>query len=234
MSSRPRYVGLYAAFAAVAAVLISPLLAMSYFATSDGAEQLENGTVSAWADPGRDLVGGLLYWASADRVYATYLQAFALIFPAVFLCARSVRARRPADVRRSERWGWRIALFGYGLTSVGLVAAFFVLFNGDAAGAALNLVFLGLLVPGMLISVIGSTVLGIALLRSEFSPKLTAWLLTLALPAMLVIPEVLGHNSLGLLAMIVAWGIAGFQLWRSGATTDQGDEVLTMLRSGSA
>ncbi|MBA3383473.1 MAG: hypothetical protein H0T20_02325 [Actinobacteria bacterium] len=214
MSDRPRYAGLYAAIAALAAVLISPLLAMSYFATSDGAEQLENGSVSAWADPGRDLVGGLLDWASADRVYSTYLQAFALLFPAVFLCARAVRARRPGDVRGSEQWGWRIALVGYGLTSLGLVAAFFVLFSGDAASVALNVVFLGLLVPGMLISVIGSTVLGIALLRSRFSPKLTAWLLTLSLPSMLVIPSVLGHNSLGLLPMIVAWGAAGFQLWR--------------------
>lgn len=110
--------------------------------------------------------------------------------------------------------GWRIALFGYALTSLGLIASFFVLFNGDAAGAALNVVFLGLLLPGMLISVIGSTVLGIALLRGEFRPKLTAWLLTLSLPSMLFIPEVLGHNSLGLLPMIVAWGVAGFQLWR--------------------
>lgn len=214
MSDRSRYIGLYAVSAAVAAVLISPLLAMSYFATGEGAEELENGTVSAWADPGRDLLGGLLDWASADRVYATYVQAFALLFPAVFLCARAVRARRPVDVRGSERWGWRIALFGYGLTSLGLIAAFFVLFNGDAASDALNVVFLGLMLPGMLIGVIGSTVLGIALLRGGFRPKLTAWLLTLALPSMLLIPEVLGHNSLGLLPMIVAWGVAGFELWR--------------------
>jgi hypothetical protein len=36
------------------------------------------------------------------------------LFPAAFLCARAVRAHRfPA--RGSERWGWRIALAGYGL-----------------------------------------------------------------------------------------------------------------------
>ena len=105
MHDRSRSIGLYAATAAVAAVLISPLLALSYFATGDGVEQLENSTVSAWADPGRDLVGALLDSASADRVYSTYLQALALLFPAVFLCARAVRAQRPAEVRASERWG---------------------------------------------------------------------------------------------------------------------------------
>lgn len=217
MSDRPRYIGLYAVIAAIVWVLISPLLAMSYFAIDEGAEELEKGTVSAWADPGRDLVGGLLDWASADRVYATYLQAIALLFPAVFLCARAVRARRPADVRGSERWGWRIALFGYGLTSVGLILAFFVVLSGSAESGAVNVIFLALLLPGMLISVIGSTVLGIALLRSGFAPKLTAWLLTLALPSMLVIPDVLGHNSLGLLPLVIAWGVAGWQLWRSTA-----------------
>ena len=71
----------------------------------------------------------------------------------------------------------------------------------------------------MLISAIGSTVLGIALLRSpdRFAPRATAWLLAFAFPAMAVIPVVLGHNSLGLLAMILAWGIAGAGLWRGEA-----------------
>ena len=110
MSDRAtRLAGLYAAIAAAASVLLSPLLALSYFGIPDGAEQLHSGTVRAWADPARDLISGLLTWASPERVYATYVQAFALTFPAIFLCARAVRARRPA-AGRNERWGWRIAL----------------------------------------------------------------------------------------------------------------------------
>ena len=99
-----RFVGLYAVFAAVAAVVLSPLLALSYFATDEGVEELEIGTVSGWAEPGRDVVGGLLTWASPDRVYSTYVQLFALLFPAVFLCARAVRARHSARGGRFERW----------------------------------------------------------------------------------------------------------------------------------
>jgi hypothetical protein len=216
MSDRAtRLTGVYAVTAAAAAVLLAPLLALSYFGTSEGAEDLEVGTVSAWADPARDLAGSLLTWASPDRVYATYVQAFALLFPAVFLCAWAVRARRRAESGRFERWSWRIALAGYGLASIGLSAAFVVLVGDPTGdGDALNFVFLALMFPGMLLSVIGSTVLGIALLRARYAPKLTAWLLALAFPLMLVGSDVLGHNSLGMVPLFVAWAATGWQLSR--------------------
>jgi hypothetical protein len=227
MSDRStRLTGLYAAIAAIAAVVLSPLLALSYFSIGEGADELENGTVRAWADPARDVVGGLLTWASPERVYATYVQAFALLFPAVFLCARAVRAHRfPA--RGQERWGWRIALAGYGLAAVGLVAASFVLIPGSTDSTPLNIVFLTMLLPGMFISAVGSTVLGIALLRSRYTPGLTPWLLTLSFPSMLVVPTVLGHNSLGMLTLMIAWGATGWQLWRAGDATPAAELATT-------
>jgi hypothetical protein len=172
--SAPRLTGLYAVFAAAAAALLSPLLALSYFATDEGADELNIGTVSGWADPARDLVGGLLTWASPERVYSTYVQVFAVLFPAVFLCARAVRARRSVPAGRLERWSWRISLTGYGLLTLGLVAAFFALLGGDPANPALDAAFMALMFPGMLIGAVGSTLLGIALLRAGNAPKLTA------------------------------------------------------------
>lgn len=216
MSDRSaRLVGLYAMIAAGAAVVLSPLLALSYFGIHEGAEQLQTRTVRAWADPTRDLAGGLLTWASPERVYATYVQAFAVLFPAVFLCAWAVRARR-SPTGRTERWGWRIALTGYGLGNVGLIAAFLTLIGGSTAGDANNIVFLTLMLPGMFISAIGSTVLGIGLLRSRYTPSLTPWLLTFTFPSMLVVPGLLGHNSLGTLPLMIAWGATGWALWRTG------------------
>jgi hypothetical protein len=213
MSDRAtRLTGLYAVIAAIAAVVLSPLLALSYFATDEGADELEIGTVSAWADPARDLAGGSLTWASPDRVYSTYVQAFALLFPAVFVCARAVHARR-SPAGRTERWGWRIALVGYGLASVGLVAAFFSLLTADTEGSVLNVVFLTLMLPGMLVSVVGSTVLGVGLLRGHYRPRVISWLLALSFPSMVVVPSLLGHNSLGMLPVMVAWGATGLQLW---------------------
>jgi hypothetical protein len=218
--------GLYAAIAAVAAVLLSPLLAMSWFATAGGADALQSRTVAAWAGPTRDLVGGLLTWASPDRVYATYVQAFALLFPAVLLCALAVRARRARDTR-TERVGWRIALTGYSIACAGLAGAFLCLIVGSPAEGVLDIVFVALLLPGMFLSAIGSTVLGIALLRSHYTPRVTSWLLTLAFPSMVAVPELLGHNSLGMVPMMVAWGATGVQLWRSGDAASAHDLAAT-------
>jgi hypothetical protein len=218
MSDRTRFIGLYAMIASGAAVLLSPLLALSYFQTNEGANELESGTVSVWADPARDLVGGLLTWASPERVYGTYFLLFWVLFSAVFLCARAVRARRPAAVGRLERWGWRMALFGYGFAVVSPIVATMILVEGSTAGKAVDFVFLALMVPAMAMDVIGSTVLGIALLRDRYEPKLTAWLLALVLPSMLVLPGVLGNLSLGLLPVFVAWAVTGSQLWREGPT----------------
>ena len=133
----------------------------------------------------------------------------------MLLCAIAIRRRRVV-VKRNERWAWRVTLTGYTLATVGIVLAGLVLIGGSPTSDALNIVFLSLMVPGMLISAIGSTWLGISLLRSRdrFTPRATAWLLAVAFPAMAVIPVVLGHNSLGMLAMILAWGIAGAGLWK--------------------
>jgi hypothetical protein len=147
--STTRLSGLYAAIAAPLALLISPLLALAWFATDDGADALQDDTVAAWAEPTRDLAGSLLTWASPDRVYATYLQLLALLFPAVPLCARAARARRPRPGGRLERWGWRIALTGYALMTVG-VSFVAIALIGAAAGGAVNVIFVGLMVPAML------------------------------------------------------------------------------------
>ena len=64
-----RLVGAYAAIAAAASLILTPLLALSYFGTEDGASELGVGSVAAWAEPARDLLEPLLTFASADLVY---------------------------------------------------------------------------------------------------------------------------------------------------------------------
>jgi len=202
-----RLAGLYAVLAAAASFVLTPLLALSFFATESGAEELETGSVSAWAEPARDLAGGLLTFASADSVYFTYLKSLALIGPALVVCAWTVRSRRRAPSSRTEVWGWRIALTGYGLLALGVIVA--------PPGTALNVVFFTLIVPGLVLGTIGSTVLGITLLRASYRPRLTPWLLVFSVPLWLVGSDVLGHNSLGLVPLFVAWGASGWRLWRS-------------------
>jgi hypothetical protein len=216
MSERKtRLIGLYAVVAACVAAVVAPMLALSYFATSGGVDQLEVGTVSAWARPGRDLAGGLLTWASPDRVYGTYWLVFWVLFAPVFLCARAVHARRPSDAGPLERWGWRLAQVGYVLHPVGGLAAIAVLVDGSAENIVVDVAFVALMVPGVLIDAIGSTMLGIALLRKSYRPRITAWLLALAFPSIFGISFVGGNFSLGMVPVLAAWAATGWRLWRA-------------------
>ena len=206
MSERTtRLAGLYGSAAAIAMIVFSPLLALAYLWTADGAEDVV-GIVAAWANPARDVLEPLLTWASPDRVYATYLLAVALCFPAVVVAAIITRRQRPQPQRAAERWGWRIAVTGYVLAALGVLAIAVALIPRPAENPAVDVMFFALLIPGMLLSLIGSTILGIGLLRGRFEPKATAWLLAFALP-LGVLGSVLGHNSLGLIPLLVAWGI---------------------------
>jgi hypothetical protein len=215
MSERAtRLVGLYAVVAGVAAVVISPLLAMSYFGIEDGADELDSATVSAWADPGRDIADGLLTFASADRVYATYIQIFSLLMPALFLCAWTVRRRRTGTEGRIERWAWPLALVGYACLGLGGLVVAFLLIGASPNGNVVNAPFLALIIPGILLGTIGSTVLGIALIRAGYRPTVAPWLLAFSFVLWITGSDLLGHNSVGLTPMLVAWGASGWRLLR--------------------
>lgn len=209
-----RFVGLYSILAAGASIVVAPLFALSYFATATGVERLDIATVSAWAEPAREIAGGLLTFASTDRVYATYLQLFALLFPALILCAWVVRTRRRQSQTGLERWGWRIAFLGYFLLGSGLVSVGIVLIAAAPTSAIPNILFSSLIAPGLFLGTVGSMLLGIRFLRSGYHPRQTAWLLALAFPLWIVGSDVLGHNSLGLVPLFVAWAATGWRIWR--------------------
>src|SRR4051794_15657384 len=94
--------------AAGAALAVSLLLAMAYFATADGAKSYEPATVQAWAGPARRLAGGLLTFAGPDRVYATYGLLMSVLLVPMLLAALVVRANRPSSITKFERRAWPV------------------------------------------------------------------------------------------------------------------------------
>ena len=90
----------------------------------------------------------------------------------------------------------------------------------DPHNGPLNVVFLALLVPGILLSTLGSSVLGLSLVRSQYAPRATAWLLAISFPGWIVGSFVLGHNSLGLIPLFLAWGVTGLELWSPRASPE--------------
>lgn len=195
----------YALTAVAIAAVTSPLLALAWFATGDGAETAATGTVAAWTGVVRPALGPLLTFAAPDVVYATYTLVMAAVVPAIPLTALAARSQRTGARTAVERWGWRIAVTGYVLLSAALaVAALLFLVSAEALA---NIAYLAGMLPGMLLTLVGSTTLGVALVRDGFRPRAAAWLLVLAVPLWVVGGFVLGHNSLGLLPLFLAWAL---------------------------
>jgi hypothetical protein len=206
---RARLVGGAAVVGAALGTVLTPLHAMARHATPDGREDLELPLTRAWSEPVSEAVRPLLVWADAHTVYVTYGKLWLFVFGAAAVCAFATRARRsPAGL---ERWGWRIALPGYVLMPCGVVFTYWTPWWMDVA-------FLVLAPPGLLLTLIGSTVLGIALLRRRFTPRASAWLLALVFPLFAALGQVVSFGG-ALMPVAVAWALVGWRLARS-ATAD--------------
>ena len=178
--------------------------AMARHQTADGMSDLDSSTTSFWSDPARDLFQPLLDWGDPDVVYVTWGKIWLPVFLAFTLCAFVVRRRRqPVGF---EKWAWRIALTGYVGACASVAAEYWSQWTSVDQGIV-DGVFL-ITVPFLLLTMVGSTLLGIALLRRGMRPALPAWLLTLAIPSLLVISEVTSLGNVALPIMF-AFGILG-------------------------
>jgi hypothetical protein len=108
-----------------------------------------------------------------------------------------------------------MVLVSYALGAVGGLSAISILVDGSAENIVIDVAFVVVMLPAIAIDAIGSTLLGIALLRNGYRPRITAWLLVLAFPSIAVISMVLGNFALGLLTVLAAWATTGWRLWRA-------------------
>ena len=204
-----RVVGRSAWIVAWVGLVLAPIHALSRFATEAGKSDLDSPVVRAWAEPAARQLRPLLSWSDAGTVYMNYGRIWLPLLLVATVCAFVVRReRRP---RGMERWGWWIALTGYVATTLSVFGDYFTPWMEQ------SFAFLG--IPGILTSVLGSTVLGIALLRRRFRPPATAWLLAAWLPLLYALSDVIALGA-GLLPMLWAWGIAGRSMARAAGRAD--------------
>jgi hypothetical protein len=210
-----RLIGRGAWVAAWVGLLIGQLHALSRHATAAGAEDLELTATAAWAVPAAKALSPLLRWGDADLVYVTYGKIWFPLFLAFTLCAFLIyKQRRPG---RWETWVWRVALTGYVLACAGVFVDYWTQWTGNY-----NVLFqVGWIVtvPGLVLTMVGSTVLGITLLAQGSAPRLPALLLALAIPLAWLI---LQATSLGnaMLSVMFAFGIFGRRLATGSAAVD--------------
>ena len=199
-----RRIGRFAWVMAWVGLVVGQLHALARHNTADGREDLHSALTRAWSDPARAALRPLLDWGDPDLVYVTYGKIWLPVFVAFTLCAFVVRRRRePAGF---EKWAWRIALTGYVWACVSVFGDYWTQWTGTP-NALLDRSFLvGL--PGLLLTLVGSTLLGIALLRNGIRPRSAAWLLTLTIPVAVVALQVTSMGSAAL-AVIFGFGILG-------------------------
>ena len=199
-----RRIGRFAWVMAWVGLVVGQLHALARHNTADGREDLHSALTRAWSDPARAALRPLLDWGDPDLVYVTYGKIWLPVFVAFTLCAFVVRRRRqPSGL---EKWAWRIALTGYVWACVSVLGDYWTQWSGTP-NALLDLSFLvGL--PGLLLTLVGSTLLGIALLRNGLRPRSAAWLLTLTIPVAVVALQVTSMGSAAL-AVMFGFGILG-------------------------
>ena len=188
-----------AMWGAVASLVITPIHALARYQTDDGKSDLDLPGVRTWAEPAAERLQPLLDWASADTVYTTWGKLYLPLFVLATACAFLVRRSRPAPYG-AEKWGWRIALPGYVLATVAVIGEYWTPYLDEFFAIA------G--IPGLLVSMIGSIVLGIGLLRRGFRPRVTPVLLLAWFPLMIVLSNLIALGA-ATVPWLFAWALAG-------------------------
>ena len=205
-----RWSGIAAIAAGVIGILLGPLHALAYFATKDGSTSQG---LLRWNASGRAALEPLLSWASADTVYTTYGKAALLIVAGFTAGLFALRATRSSTARGVERWGLRIATVGYPLLLIGVLVEYWTPY--------LEIGYLLLSVPGLLLTLLGSTLLGVGLVRERAGPPAARWLFALSLPLVVLASAIIGHFTAGLLVLDLAWIVTGAAFVRDGTVAWQ-------------
>ena len=179
---------------ASAGLVLGQLHALSRFETEDGKSDLELPLTRAWAEPAARAVRPLLDWGDPDFVYWNYGKIWLPVFAAMTLCALVVfRHRQPVGF---ERVAWQVALTGYALATLSVVGDYFTPWT------ELSFVVLGL--PGLALTALGSTALGVVLLKRRRRPRILGIALLAFIPTTLLITEITSMGNI-ILPIAFAW-----------------------------
>ena len=216
-----RQIGRIAWVMAWVGLVVGQLHALSRFRTEDGKEDIDPDNyplTAAWAEPADDLLSPLLGWADPDLVYVTYGKIWLPVFLAFTLCAVVVyRRRQPVGF---EKWAWRLAIGAYAVACLGVFLGYWTQWTGNYEGGGIEetLFTIGFIVtmPGLLGTLMFSTVLGVTLLIKRFRPLVPALLLALVIPLAFGILQITSMGSAALPVMF-AFGILGRRISQADA-----------------
>lgn len=209
-----RWGGLAAMLGSLLGSAVAPVITSAYSLSESG-----RGQVPPWEPGLSNLFSPLFEFASPESVYATYGKLYLVVFLGFLLGLRALQAQQRGHVGRLGEWGFRLSLIGVVLNLFGNIPDYW--FGGGTWFEALG--FLVGTVLGFLLLVVGSTMLGIALLRTRTPTRLGAWLLALCLPGIALLTFIgFGNIPSGpALWFCFAWLVLGYVLWSQRGTAAQ-------------
>lgn len=206
-SGKVRWGGLAALLAGILGVVAAPITTSAYFLAGEGA-------APPWQSALGDVFAPLFTFASPEAVYAAYGKLYFLVFLGFLAGLAGLRAEHGSPDGWLERWGFRLSFAGLVLNLLGNLGDYW--YRGGIGDSTLNsLGFLLGTMLGLLALIVGSLMLGIALLRADAVVRLGAWLLVLALPG-IVLLNFLGFGNIPsapALWFCFAWLALGYSLW---------------------
>ncbi len=210
-SNQIRWCGIAAMLGGAIEVLVAPFVTSAYSLTEVGAD-----LVPPWEPVLSNALGPLFAFAPPEAVYETYGKFHFPVFLGLLFGLLGLRAWRGERAGRLERWGYRLSLVGFLLNLPGNVLDYWVPGNSSTGefGGVGDWGFLFGTVLGLLLLIVGSVLLGVALLRAG-EARLPAWLLVLALPGAVLL-GLLGFSNAPANPMLwygFAWLLLGHFLW---------------------
>lgn len=212
-SAQFRRLGLLAIVGGIIGLAYAPFYASAFFATPNGAESAEPAWVQAWHEPFRDTMEPLLTFASPHTVYVTWGKALSLVMVGWIAGLVGLHSWQRADGRRLERAAFRLALVATSLFAVASLPLYWM--PQPYWDAYVDYFFMGLAVPGFLLTMIAFPLYGWATIRARVVPRAVGWLLALgAFPGIILLTMLTGSLTGGLLVLNAAWIVTGVALRR--------------------
>ena len=211
-----RWGGMGAVLGSLLGIVVAPVITSAYSLSEGGPQQSP-----PWEPALSNLLSPLFGFSSPEGVYATYGRLYLFVFLGLLLGFLALRAQQRGHLGPLGEWGLRLSLMGVVLNLLGNIPDYWF-------GEATWLEALGFLIGtvlGFLLLVVGSTMLGVGLLRSGTAPtRLGAWLLALCLPGIILLTLIgFGNIPSGpAFWFCFAWLVLGYVLWsRRGTPTEQ-------------
>ncbi len=191
------WAGLVAILGGLTAITLTPPFATAYFSAYPGFD-----VPPFWLSLLKPALRPSLTFGSPVAVYNFYGRIFNLVYLLFLPAAFGLHRLHQRASNRIEKWGFAILVVGLLGAFIGVAGDYWA----DGAGFFIELL-------GLLALAIGTTVYGIALLRSKVLPSGCAWLLVACGPGIFVFFPLIGHIPSGpTFPFAISWLVVGCML----------------------